>query len=76
MAQPLAKSRLVRNPPPRDDHPDLAHAPKLRGAVLTLRYAEDHGSIERTKPKDYQTARRCSALTATRVGAPISSIST
>ncbi|MEX1199145.1 MAG: hypothetical protein WEB57_14945 [Pseudohongiellaceae bacterium] len=28
-----------------DDHPDLAHSPLLRGALLTLQYAQEHGSI-------------------------------
>lgn len=28
-----------------DDHPDLAHSPLLRGALLTLHYAQEQGSI-------------------------------
>ena len=76
MAQPLAKSRLDRNPPPRDDHPDLAHAPMLRVALLTQQYAPKHGLTGLPRANDCHTARRCSALTATRVRAPINSIST
>ncbi len=32
-----------------DDHPDLAHSPLLRAALLTLRYAQEHGDIGLTK---------------------------
>lgn len=32
-----------------DDHPDLAHSPLLRAALLTLRYAQAHGAIGLTK---------------------------
>lgn len=32
-----------------DDHPDLALSPLLRGALLTLQYAEEHGAIGLTK---------------------------
>ena len=28
-----------------DDHPDLAHSPMLRAALLTLRYAQENGVI-------------------------------
>ncbi len=32
-----------------DDHPDLAQSPVLRAALLTLRYAQEHGAIGLTK---------------------------
>jgi len=32
-----------------DDHPDLAHSPLLRGALLTLQYTHTHGSIGLTR---------------------------
>lgn len=37
-----------------DDHPDLAHSPLLRGALLTLQYALKHGSIGLTKTKAFK----------------------
>lgn len=37
-----------------DDHPDLAHSPLLRGALLTLQYAQKHGSIGFTKTKAFK----------------------
>lgn len=37
-----------------EDHPDLAHSPLLRAAVLTLRYAQDHGAIGLTKTKAFK----------------------
>lgn len=37
-----------------DDHPDLTHSPLLRGALLTLQYAQDHGSIGLTKTKAFK----------------------
>lgn len=37
-----------------DDHPDLAHSPLLRAALLTLRYAQDHGAIGLTKTKAFK----------------------
>lgn len=37
-----------------DDHPDLAHSPLLRGALLTLQYAQKHGSIGLTKTKAFK----------------------
>jgi len=37
-----------------DDHRDLAHSPLLRGALLTLQYAQDHGSIGLTKTKAFK----------------------
>lgn len=37
-----------------DDHPDLAHSPLLRGATLTLQYAQKHGSIGLTKTKAFK----------------------
>jgi len=37
-----------------DDHPDLAHSPLLRAALLTLRYAQDHGAIGLTKTNAFR----------------------
>lgn len=37
-----------------DDHPELAHSPLLRAALLTLRYAQDHGSIALTETKAFK----------------------
>ncbi|WP_096176308.1 hypothetical protein [Cohaesibacter sp. ES.047] len=37
-----------------DDHPDLAHSPLLHGALLTLQYAQKHGSIALTKSKAFK----------------------
>lgn len=37
-----------------DDHPDLAHSPLLRGALLTLQYAQKNGSIGLTKTKAFK----------------------
>jgi hypothetical protein len=37
-----------------DDHPALAHSPMLRAALLTLRYAQDHGAIGLTKTKAFK----------------------
>lgn len=38
---------------PNDD-PDLAYSPLLRAALLTLRYAQEHGSIGLTKTKAFK----------------------
>lgn len=37
-----------------NDHPDLAHSSLLRAALLTLRYAQDHGAIGLTKTKAFK----------------------
>lgn len=37
-----------------DDHPDLAHSPLLRAALLTLQYAQEHGVIGLTKTKAFK----------------------
>jgi len=37
-----------------DDHPDLAHSPMLRAAALTMKYAQEHGSIGLTKTKAFK----------------------
>ncbi len=37
-----------------DDNPDLAHSPLLRGALLTLHYAQEHGSIGLTQTKAFK----------------------
>ena len=40
---------MIEFRPLPDDHPDLAHSPMLRAALLTLQYAQEHGSIGLTK---------------------------
>jgi hypothetical protein len=37
-----------------DDHPDLAHSPLLRAALLTLQYTQEHGSVGLTKTKAFK----------------------
>lgn len=37
-----------------DEHPNLAHSPLLRCALLTLHYAQKHGSIGLTKTKAFK----------------------
>jgi hypothetical protein len=37
-----------------DNHPDLAHSPMLRAALLTLRYTQEHGAIGLTKTKAFK----------------------
>jgi len=37
-----------------DDHPDLMRSPLLRGALLTLQYAQEHGSIGLTQTKAFK----------------------
>ena len=37
-----------------DAHSDLAHSPLLRAALLTLRYAQEHGAIGLTKTKAFK----------------------
>ena len=37
-----------------NDHPNLAHSPLLRGALLTLQYVEKHGAIGLTKTKAFK----------------------
>ena len=37
-----------------DDHPDLVHSPLLRAALLTLRFAREHGSIGLTKTMSFK----------------------
>jgi hypothetical protein len=37
-----------------DEHPDLAHSPLLRAALLTLQYAQEHGAIGLTKTKAFK----------------------
>jgi hypothetical protein len=39
-----------------EDHPDLTHSPLLRGALLTLQYAQEHKSIGLTKTKAFKRA--------------------
>ena len=45
---------MIEFRPLPDDHPDLAHSPMLRAALLTLQYAQDHGSIGLTKTKAFK----------------------
>jgi hypothetical protein len=40
--------------PLSDDHPDLAHSPLLRAALLTLQYTQEHGAIGLTQTKAYK----------------------
>jgi hypothetical protein len=37
-----------------DGHPDLAHSPLLRAALLTLQYTQDQGAIGLTKTKAFK----------------------
>ena len=37
-----------------DDHPDLMRSPLLRGALLTLQYVQEHGSIGLTQTKAFK----------------------
>ncbi len=37
-----------------DDHPDLAHSPLLRAALLTLQYTQEHRAIGLTKTKAFK----------------------
>jgi hypothetical protein len=37
-----------------DDHPDLAHSPLLRAALLTLQYTHERGAIGLTKTKAFK----------------------
>ena len=37
-----------------NDHPDLVQSPLLRAALMTLRYAREHGSIGLTKTMAYK----------------------
>lgn len=37
-----------------DHHPDLAHSPMLRAALLTLRYAHERGAIGLIKTKAFK----------------------
>lgn len=45
---------MIEFRPLPDDHPDLAHSPMLRAALLTLRYAQEHGSIGLTQTKAFK----------------------
>jgi hypothetical protein len=54
--QPHAMIEFRTHP---DNHPDLAHSPLLRGALLTLQYAQEHGAIGLTKNLAFKT-RFCS----------------
>lgn len=45
---------MIEFRPLPDDHPDLAQSPMLQAAVLTLRYAQEHGSIGLTKTKAFK----------------------
>jgi len=45
---------MIEFRPLPDDHPDLAHSPMLRAALLTLQYAQEHGSIGLTKTKAFK----------------------
>jgi len=45
---------MIEFRPLADNHPDLAYSPLLRGALLTLQYAQKHGSIGLTKTKAFK----------------------
>lgn len=45
---------MIEFRPLPDDHPDLAHSPMLRAALLTLQYAQEHGAIGLTKYKAFK----------------------
>jgi hypothetical protein len=45
---------MIEFRPLSDDHPDLAHSPMLRAALLTLRYAQEHGGIGLTQTKAFK----------------------
>lgn len=45
---------MILFPTLSDDHPDLAHSPLLRAAMLTLRYTQEHGSVVLTKAKAFK----------------------
>lgn len=45
---------MIEFRPLADDHPDLAHSPLLRGALLTLQYVQQHGSIGLTQTKAFK----------------------
>ncbi len=47
---------MIEFRPLDDDHPDIGHSPLLRGALLTLQYAQKHGSIGLTKTKAFKRA--------------------
>lgn len=36
------------------DHPDLAHSPLLRAALLTLQYTQEHGAIGLTQTESFK----------------------
>ena len=46
--------KMIEFRPLSDDHPDLSHSPMLRAALLTLRYAQEHGAIGLTKTKAFK----------------------
>ena len=45
---------MIEFRPLSDDLPDLAHSPMLRAALLTLRYAQEHGGIGLTQTKAFK----------------------
>ncbi|SNS74578.1 hypothetical protein [Antarctobacter heliothermus] len=45
---------MIEFRPLLDDHPDLAHSPLLRAALLTLQNVQEHGSIGLTKTKAFK----------------------
>jgi hypothetical protein len=51
---PCQDCAMIDVRPLSDDHPDLAHSPLLRAALLTLQYAQDHGTIGLTKTKAFK----------------------
>ena len=51
---PWQHQAMITFRPLSDDHPDLAHSPLLRAALLTLQYAQDHGDIGLTQTKAFK----------------------
>lgn len=45
---------MIDDRPLSDDHPDLAHSPLLRAALLILLYAQNHGTIGLTKTEAFK----------------------
>jgi hypothetical protein len=51
---PWQHRTMITFRPLSDDHPDLAHSPLLRAALLTLQYAQEHGAIGLTQTKAFK----------------------
>jgi len=51
---PWQHHAMITFRPLSDDHPDLAHSPLLRAALLTLQNTQEHGAIGLTKTKAFK----------------------